>query len=179
MPESRFSVLGFHGDRILTCQSLPWFVIWLSLCRFSEACLCPLLSTPISSWRKKVLYPSAQPRVCHVPGTQSILLSEWKYPLLSCFFTLPLGWLSRISYRWCNVMLISGGKYNECALDLDFQQLQRAPLWKLRPIFPYTFGRDVIWFHLLPTQTKKTNRSLTSCGQRKESCSFKVPRRGY
>ena len=52
-------------------------------------------------------------------------------------------------------MLISGTEYSEHALDLDFQQLQRAPLLKLHPLFPDTFGREVIWFYLLPTQTRQ------------------------
>ena len=52
-------------------------------------------------------------------------------------------------------MLISGTEYCEHALDLDFQQLQRAPLFKWHPVFPYTVGRDVIWFYLLPTQTRQ------------------------
>ena len=52
-------------------------------------------------------------------------------------------------------MLISGTEYSEHALDLDFQQLLRAPLLKLHPVFAYTFGKDVIWFYLLPTQTRQ------------------------
>lgn len=147
---------AFMGTSISFFSVLAMVVILVLLWGFLEECLCPPLGYKLG--RQKPLCSST--RQCQPYSKCPLSTHGINEGVTSSASPLcPLAFQEHIQMRKWHVK--ARPKYRGLCSLLDFQHLWRAPVLRLDPIFAYQCGRAVIWFHLLPSQTKEANRKLT------------------
>lgn len=122
MPGSHFSVIGFHEDRLLSFQFLPWLLI-LFYYRDSWRTVYVHQWTT-SSHRQKPLYSHAHNSVCHhqVP-TKNTCWMKARITSSPAYSLCPWVFLGLLQMMKCHVAT----KHKACALNLDFHRCRELP----------------------------------------------------